>query len=39
MIYTMKLQLEDTIFIKHGLNGINIKRQVKHYDLDNDTEV
>ena len=38
-MYTMNRQLEDTIFIKHGMNDINIKRQVKHHDLDYDAEV
>ena len=30
---------EDAIFIKHGFKAIDIKRQVKHYDLENNPEV
>ena len=36
---TMKTQLQDTIYIKHGLKAIDIKRQVQHHDLENDADV
>ena len=36
---TMKIRQEDIIFINHGFKAIDIKRQVKHYDLENNPEV
>ena len=30
---------EDSTYIKHGLKAIDIKRQVQHHDLENDTDV
>lgn len=35
----MKRQLEDTLFIKHGITAIDIKRQFIHHQLEHDPEV
>jgi hypothetical protein len=35
----MKRQLEDTLFIKHGITAIDIKRQFTQHQLEHDPEV
>lgn len=36
---TMKTQILDRIFIKHGLRAIDLTRSVKDFDLENDPDV
>ena len=35
----MKTQIENEMFIKYGFKTIDIKRQVRHWDLENDPDI
>ena len=39
MKVTMKTQILDKIFLKHGLRAIDLTRSVKEFNLENDPDV